>query len=101
MDDNDCLDCDDVHNDDDDDHNYDDADHNDGDNDDNNNNNDVQPRQIGNGRGKGQGVEAIQGVARHGKVRHLEIWKFEIGTRNFTLKFEKVSFAENRAQKMW
>ena len=73
MDDND-----DVHHDNDDNHNYYDDDNNNNEVDDNNNKNYVQPRQIGNGRGKGQGVESDQGVARHGKVSHLEIWKFGI-----------------------
>ena len=59
------------YNDEDDDGDYDahnDDDYDDGDED------DVQPRQIGNGRGKDKGVEADQGIARHGKVRHLKVW---------------------------
>ena len=87
MDDNDCLDCDIVwyigyswrkykgieYNEDDD------------DDDDDDDEAEVEPCQIGNGRGKDKGIEADQGIARHGKVRHLKIWK------GFTLKFEKVS----------
>ena len=70
---------DDAHNDDDYD-DYDDGDdaHNDDDDDDddydNGDEDDVQPCQIGNSRGKDKGVETDQGIARHGKVRHLKVW---------------------------
>ena len=46
------------------------------DDDDDDDDDDPQPRQIGNCWGKDDGVEADQGIARHGQVCHLKIWKY-------------------------